>query len=317
MKSSYLRKFENECKSFCGIAVVLGMMLSLGAVSQSHAQGLGWEGETGVLVTPLAYTASSETEKYHPVVAYHFLDAGPVIGDFREASIEVGLGKRFELGYTHEFHAQGDRPLSYLWQNGFEIFNGKFNVLPENSFGKNWMPAISVGFIARNGVRDLGDYEGTAIAMSPNTSGHTNGDIYGVGSKLLKNKFVPVLLTGGVRGTDAELWGMGGNAPDWKARAFGSAAFVVKTPYKSSVIVAAEVAQQPHHPFGFNGANNTIPLNIPTTLTYVARFTPSAKYKLNLDTAIAQIGGQAWGSGPSGIDLKARHQVGIQISYGF
>ncbi len=317
MKSSYLRKFENERNWFHSVALLVGLVLFFGPVSQSHAQGLGWEGETGIFVTPLAYTASSETEKYHPVVAYHFLNAGPVIGDFHEASIEIGLGKRFEVGYTHEFHAQGDEPLSYLWQNGFEIFNGKFNVLPENSFKKNWMPAFSVGFIVRNGVRDVGDYEGISTAMSPNTSGHTNGDIYGVGSKLLKNKFVPVLLTGGVRGTNAELWGMGGNAPNWKARAFGSAALVFKMPYRSTLIVAAEVAQQPHHPYGFTGANNTTPLNIPTSLAYAARFIPSARYKVNIDVGVAQIGGQAWGSGPSGIDLKARHQVGVQISYGF
>jgi len=312
-----MRKYESERNWIHSIAVIAGLVLTLGTVSQSHAQGLGWEGETGVFVTPLAYTASSETEKYHPVVAYHYLNAGSVIGDFHEASIEIGIGKRFEVGYTHEFHAQGNEPLSYLWQNGFEIFNGKFNVLPENSFKKNWIPAISIGFIARNGVRNVGDYEGTASAMVPNTSGHTNGDIYGVASKLVKNKFVPVLVTGGVRGTDAELWGMGGNAPSWKACAFGSVAFILKMPYKSTLILASEAAQQPHHPYGFNGANDTIPLNIPTTLTYAARFIPSAKYKLNVDLGIAQIAGQAWGSGSSGVDLKARHQVGVQVSYGF
>ncbi|HME35657.1 MAG TPA: hypothetical protein VKF84_10505 [Candidatus Sulfotelmatobacter sp.] len=317
MQSSYFKKFESERNWFYSVAVLLGLVLSFGSVTQSHAQGLGWEGETGIFVTPLAYTASSETEKYHPVLAYHYLNAGSVIGNFHEASIELGIGKRFEIGYTHEFHAQGDQPLSYLWQNGFEIFNGKFIVLPENSFKKNWLPAISAGFIVRNGVRNVGDYQGTATAMAPNTSGHTNGDIYGVGSKLIKNKFVPVLLTAGVRGTDAELWGMAGNAPDWKARAFGSAAFVLKMPYKSTLIVAAEAAQQPHHPSGFDGANGTIPLHIPTTMAYAARFIPSAKYKLNVDIGVAQIAGQAWGSGSSGVDLKARHQVGVQVSYGF
>jgi hypothetical protein len=64
-----------------------------------------------------------------------------------------------ELGYTHEFHASGANiQLSPLWPNGFEIFNGKVNLLPENYKKMNWFPAISTGFIARTNVRDVGNY---------------------------------------------------------------------------------------------------------------------------------------------------------------
>jgi hypothetical protein len=95
------------------------------------------------------------------VVAYHYFNAGPVIDDFQEASIEVGLGSRLELGYTHEFHAFGENiQLSPLWQNGFEIFNGKFNLLPENYTKMSWFPAISTGFIARTNVRGRGQLYG-------------------------------------------------------------------------------------------------------------------------------------------------------------
>src|SRR5271166_6777072 len=126
--------------------------------TRSHAQALGWEGETGVFVTPLAYTAASETQKVHPVVAYPYLNAGSVIGDFHEASVTVGFLKRFELGYTHEFHAQGDNAgLSPLWQNGFEIFHGKAILIPENLHQENWIPAVSVGFMARQNVRNVGN----------------------------------------------------------------------------------------------------------------------------------------------------------------
>ena len=68
------------------IAGVALAVVVLGTTTRSHAQALGWEGETGVFVTPLAYTAASETEKVHPVVGYHYLNAGSVIGDFHEAS---------------------------------------------------------------------------------------------------------------------------------------------------------------------------------------------------------------------------------------
>jgi len=93
----------------------------------------------------------------------------------------------------------------------------------------------------------------------------------------------------------------------WQARAFGAAAFVFKAPHASTVILASEAAQQPHHPLAFPT------LNIPTTLTYAVRFIPPAKYKVNFDVGVAQIAGQVM----PGVDLQARHQVGVQMSYGF
>jgi hypothetical protein len=272
-----------------------------------HAQALGWEGETGVFVTPLAYTASAAGQKLHPVVSYHYFNAGPIVGQFHEASIEVGIGNRIELGYTHEYHAFGNDPaLSYLWQNGFEIFNGKVNLLPENYDTKPWLPAISIGFMARANVRN------GSFMLEPNTatvSGKTDGDVYLVASKVVTQAFkkVPLLLSAGVRGTNAELWGMSGNAPDWQARGFAALAFVFTGPKKSTITVGSEVAQQPHHPLGFPT------LNIPTTLTYCARFVPNPKYKFNIDVGIAQIAGQVEPT----VNLQARHQFGAQITYGF
>jgi hypothetical protein len=288
-----------------GFSIVLISSLS----ASLHAQALGWEGETGVFVTPLAYTASAEGAKIHPVVAYHYFNAGSVIGDFHEASITVGIGKKMEFGYTHEFHAFGGDPnLSPLWQNGFEIFHGKVNLLPEG-FGKHqWIPALSVGFMARSGDRNVGNFQGVVNGgMSAMSSGKTNGDIYAVASKVLPIKPIPIILNFGVRGTNAELWGMAGNAPDWQARAFGAAAFVFKGPSGSTIILASEVAQQPHHPLNFPT------LNIPTTLTYCVRVIPSSKHKLNFDMGVAQLAGEVM----PGVNLRARHQVGAQISYGF
>lgn len=271
-----------------------------------HAQALGWEGETGVFVTPLAYTASAEGQKVHAVVAYHYFNAGPVIGDFNEASTEVAIGKRFEVGYTREFHVEGgDKALSPLWQNGFDIFNGKAILIPENFKKQNWVPAISTGFMARTGDRNVGNF----LSWDPTTNnGKNNGDIYLVATKLVtQTKKVPLVLNVGVRGTNAELWGMGGNAPDWQARAFGAVAFVFTGPQKSTIIFGSEAAQQPHHPDRFPT------LNIPTTLTYCVRVIPTNKYKLNFDAGVAQIAGQVM----PGVNLKARHQFGLQVSYGF
>lgn len=288
--------------------LVLCLVFAVGAATPSCAQALGWEGETGVFVTPLAYTASAENEKVHPVVAYHYLNAGPVIGDFHEASVEVGIGKRLEFGYTHEFHTFGsDANLSPLWQNGFDVFNGKVMLVPENYGKQKWVPALSAGFLARPNVRNVGNFTQQYGTSPQSMGGMSNGDVYVVASKVVPTKPIPIVLNAGVRGTNAELWGMGGNAPDWQARAFGAVAFVFKGPAKSTIIVGSEAAQQPHHPLNFPS------LNIPTTLTYCVRFIPSAKYKLNFDAGVAQIAGQVMPA----VNLKARHQVAFQMSYGF
>lgn len=294
-----------------------GVAAMLGSPATGNSQALGWEGETGVFVTPMAYTASAAGQKIHPVVAYHYFNAGSVIGDFHEASIEAGIGQRFELGYTREFHNFGGDPsLSPLWQDGFDIFNAKYIVVPENFKKHNWVPAISTGIIARTGVRNVGDY----LKWNPDTNnGSHNEDFYAVATKAVPVKnagaLAAVVLNAGVRGTNAELWGMGGNAPNWQARGFGAVAFVFKGPDKSTLIFGSEVSQQPHHPLGFTSATDAggVKLNIPTSLTYCARVVPSPKHKLNFDIGIAQVAGNI----APGVNLKARHQFGAQVSYGF
>jgi hypothetical protein len=137
-------------------------------------------------------------------------------------------------------------------------------------------------------------------------SGKTNGDIYTIANKVVPIKPFPVVLNAGVRDTNAELWSMGGNAPDWQARALGAVALVLKEPAKSTIIVASEAARQPQHPL------DSSKLNIPTTFTYCARGAPIPKYKLNVDVGVAQIAGNVM----TGVDLKGRRQVGAQVSYG-
>jgi hypothetical protein len=311
---SYLKRVRNGRAWISLAAVLIGLVVALGSATPSHAQALSWEGETGILVTPLAYTASSETEKFHPVVAYHFLDLGPVIGNFHETSLELGIGKRIEIGYTHNFHTFGNNPdLSPLWQNGFDVFNGKVNLVSENAGKTKWVPALSVGFVARPNVRNVGNFIEEYDKNPATVGGKADADFYVVGSKVIPTKPVPILLSAGVRGTNAELWGLGGNAPDWQARAFGSVAFVFKLPAKATLILASEAAQQPHHPYGFDGVVGPA-LNIPTTLTYAARFVPTPKYKLTFDLGVAQIAGNVNPLLPS---LQARHQIGVQMSYAF
>jgi len=282
--------------------------LALGA-SQAQAQNLGYEGPTGIFVTPLASTAASPANGLgRPVISGHVLAGGPVIGTFSTYSVTEGFAKRFEVGYTLEEHAAGDTAgLSPLWKEGFNIVHGKVNVVPENAGKTKWVPGISVGAIGR--FSDDHVFNGT------NGQTKSNADFYFVATKVVtQTKKVPLVLNFGVRGTNASLWGLGGNAPDYEARAFGAVGFVFTGPGKSTIILASEAAQQPQRILSTSAAGVKSPvLDIPTSIDYAIRVVPSAKHKLNIDAGILQAAGRI----APGIDLKARARFAFGISYGF
>jgi hypothetical protein len=280
------------------------------AASTAQAQSLGYEGPTGVFVTPLASTAASPAHGAgHPVIAYHVLAGGPVIGTWNTVSITEGFAKRLEFGYTREDHAAGNTTgLSPLWTDGINIFHGKVNLVPENAAKTKWIPAISVGGIAR--TNDSNVFNGS------NGQSKTNADIYVVATKVITqiSKKVPVLVNAGVRGTNASLWGLGGNSPNYEARAFGALAFVFTGPGKSTIILASEAAQQPKtiKQTAANGAVSGV-FDIPTSVDYAVRIVPSPKHKLNIDFGILRAAGRI----TTGVDLKARARAAFGISYGF
>jgi hypothetical protein len=284
-----------------GIQVItVAISIAVFAISL-QAQNIGWEGETGVFVTPLAYTAQSPKDGLgKPLVAFHYLNGGGVLGDFYNISGTLGAFSRIEFGYTRALHSLGGDPnFSPLWNDGFNIVHGKVNVVSENAGKTVWVPALSIGFVARGQVRNVG-----GAIQNKDT---INGDIYLVASKTITQTGLPIILSGGVRGTNAQLWGLGGNAPNWSARAFGAVGFVVKLPNKATAIFAAEIAQQPTHPDQLPTAV------IPTTITYAVRLAPIPESKLNVDFGVAQIAGKI----APGVDLQARSRLGLQISYGF
>ena len=287
-----------------GLNTIVVLLALSFATHTTQAQSLGYEGPTGIFVTPLAATAASPVHGAgHPVVAYHLLAGGPVIGTFNTVSITEGFAKRFEAGYTREIHAQGDTAsLSPLWTEGFNVIHGKANILDENH-GKNpWVPALSIGGIVRTNVRNVG---GEIDAKDTN-----NGDIYLVATKVVtQTKKVPLVLNAGVRGTNASLWGLGGNAPEFAAKVFGALGFVLTGPGKSTIILASEVAQQPRH----SDVGGTPSFDIPTSVDYAARIVPLAKRKLNIDFGVLQAAGRI----APGVDLKARARFAFGVSYGF
>jgi hypothetical protein len=276
------------------------------AASTAQAQSLGYEGPTGVFVTPLASVSASPANGLgKPAVGYHFIAGGNGLGDYQTVSVTEGFAKRFEVGYTSEFHA-GSYHLPLLTSanvQGFEIVHGKANLITSKTFG-----AISVGAIYRFNDHNL--FDGSAIG--PNQYQTTsNADFYVVGTKVFTGiKKVPVLFNAGLRGTNASLWGLAGNAPGYSARGFGALAFVFTLPNKGNLIVGSEAAQQPQR---IKDGSAAI-LDVPTSVVYAVRYVPSSKLKLNIDAGVLHAT-----SGHDGTDIlaNAKDRVAFGISYGF
>ena len=292
-----------------GLMTILLFAMVMGAGANISAQSLNWEGQTGVFVTPLAYTVPSTDKGLSlPVVAYHYLNAGPVLGGFHQVSITVGAFGHVELGYSRDLHEQGGTTgLSNLWSSGFNAFHGKVNFLREK---RSWLPALAVGFVVRSQVQNVG-----GVISSKET---TNEDFYVVATKTVTQiRKLPLVFNFGYKATNASLLGLAGNAPDYKGRLFGAAAFALKGPGRSTILLGSEVLQQPRSVQGLPGAV------IPTTMTYAIRIVPAGALplhgwgvespKLTIDLGVAQVAGNI----APGVNLQARHQFALGISYGF
>ena len=285
---------------FSGVVLVVSLLAFTGSAA---AQGLNWEGQTGAFITPFAYTSASPAKGFgKPQLSFHFLDAGSVIGGYSQASATVGFFKVVEVGYTRAFVASGSTAgLSPLFSGGYNTFHGKVNFLPESLAAKAHLPALAVGFVARNQVRHVG-----GVLSGSDTN---NGDIYLVATKTLtKIPGLPIVLNGGLKATNASIFAIAGNASAWQGRFFGAAAFVVKGPRGSVVILGSEFAQQPHFIEGLPGAT------VPTALTYFTRIIPAPeRVPLALDFGLAQ----AIGNTAPGINLRARNKFAFGVSYQF
>jgi hypothetical protein len=301
----------SDARKFASVlAVVLAIVAAIGSSSNSaFAQSLNWEGQTGVFVTPLAYSVPTGNAPLSiPVVSYHYLNAGPVLGGFHQVSITVGAFNRIEFGYTGSIHQSGDTVgLSNLWSREFNTVHGKVNLLRERRGG---LPALSAGFVVRTQVRNVG-----GAIQGQDTH---NQDFYVVATKTITRiRKLPLVFNAGFKATNASLLGIAGNAPGYYGRGFGAAGFAFKGPGRSTILLGSEVLQEPRSIQGLPGAV------IPTTITYAVRIVPSGALpihgwgvetpKLTLDFGLAQAAGKIM----PGVDLQARRQFAFGISYGF
>jgi hypothetical protein len=290
-------------------ALILFLLMVLSVAGPATAQSLNWEGQDGVFVTPLAYAVPSNDKGFgRPMVAYHYLDGGTILGGFHQVSVTMGAFNVLEFGYTRTLHHDGSNPtFSPLWSGGFNTFHAKLNVLSER---RSWRPALAMGFVARTQVQNVG-----GVLLGKETH---NADFYAVLTKTVTQiRHLPLVFNVGFKATNASLLGLAGNAPAYQGRAFGAFAFAVRGPMRTTVLLASEVLQQPRRVEGLPQAV------IPTTITYAVRFMPAGALplrgwaveepKLTLDFGVTQAAGNIL----PGVNLLARRQFALGISYGF
>ena len=260
---------------------------------------LNWEGQTGGLITPFAYNSSSSMGVGRPELAFHYLNGGPVLGNDFQVSITAGFLKIAEGGFTRTFNLLGNDELAPWFANGFNAAHIKFRLLPENAWHTSYLPAIAAGAIVRTQVRRV-----TEVTERENT---TATDFFVVGTKTLTTLRVPVVLNLGAKLTNASILGIAANSPGWEFEPFGGLFLTLKTPRHSRLMLGAEFASQPRQMKEVPG------VVVPTSLAYVARWSPAGDNPISLELGFMQLGGNLG----SGVDMEARHQAVIGINYHF
>ncbi len=285
------------------ISVAALVLCALFFSLQANAQSLTMDGESGIFLQPMADVVPSPQHKFgEPTVSFHAVDAGPVAGDYINIGVEEGFGNWLEFGYTRSNHTDGGDPtISPLFNfSGMNIFNFKAKVLPANYHSHKYLPAISVGGVLRT--------NDPFVVQAVKHKNATNGDVYLVGTKLfmIGEKF-GFVGSAGVRGTNAQKYGYGGNTLDWEARAFGGIAFPI--PIKNILVItpAFEVDQEPR-------TLKYVPTaSLPTDLIYAIRFARLPDSKWSIDIGTGHLGATL----APGINIKANNALAIAANYRF
>ncbi|MBI3893403.1 MAG: DUF3034 family protein [Candidatus Wallbacteria bacterium] len=171
------------------------------------AQPISLDAATGGWLNPWALVSpSKEGEIGKLSVAHHSIDAGPVVGNVNAASVAVGFNANMEAGFSRYF-LDGPTPVI---STDLDVASFKWNIVA----AEGDTPAISVGAIRRwSGSRNLGTTDFYGVATR----------VFSLGSKSKQ----ALLLNGGLRSSEAAIFGIAGTAAEREALPFGTAALVL------------------------------------------------------------------------------------------
>jgi hypothetical protein len=261
-----------------------------------QAQSLNWEGQTGTVIIPDARVSESPARGIgHPVVSFHVLNGGEVLGNHFQTSLTIGVAQRIEFGVSRSSVASiNSGGLNTLFDRGFTTIHAKVNMLAENA-GSKCTPGISAGVLTRWQQKHLEGALGVATQ---------NADLYVVATKSVPVKGrVSAIFTGGVKATNASLLGLAGNAPGWSTRAFGAAGVSVS----EALVMGVDLSQQSAKIDGVLATTD-----LPATVAYYVRFIP-IKARLNIDIGVVRLGNTI----APGLDIKANNQLTVGASFRF
>jgi hypothetical protein len=296
--------FKKMLTNGAGRIVLAALVLLAPCVHNTlFGQALNMDGQSGIFLQPWANVVPAAPHKFGaPTTSFHAVDAGPVAGDYINMGVEEGYGNWLEFGYTRSNHTDGGDPtISPLFNfEGMNIFNVKAKIIPQGAHKFKYVPAVSIGGVLRT--------NDPFVVQAVRHTNATNGDIYGVATELFTfGKKFAFLANAGVRGTNAQKYGYGGNTIDWEARAFGGLAFPIPIKKKIVIAPALEVNQEPRYLKYVPGAH------LPTDLIYAVRVSCYPDSKWTVDVGTGHLGATL----EPGINIKANNALAMAFDYRF
>ena len=287
-----------------GRIVLFALVLLAPCASNTlFGQALNMDGQSGIFLQPEADVVPAPRHEFGaPTISFHAVDAGPVAGDYINVGVEEGFGNWMEFGYTRSNHTDGGNPeISPLFNfEGMNIFNVKAKIVPAGAHKFKYVPAVSIGGVLRT--------NDPFVVQFVDHKNATNGDIYGVATELFTfGKNFAFVGTGGVRGTNAQKYGYGGNTVDWEARAFGGLAFPIPIKGKILVAPALEVNQEPRYIKYIPGAH------LPTDLIYAVRVSRYPDSRWTFDVGTGHLGATL----EPGVNIKVNNAIAIAADFRF
>lgn len=180
------------------------------------------------------------------------------------------------------------------------MFNVKAKIVPADLHKIKYVPAVSLGGVWRT--------NDPFVVQSVARKNATNGDIYGVASELFVfGKKFAFLATGGVRGTNAQKYGYGGNALDWEARGFGGLAFPIPVRKKIVVAPTIEVDQEPRY------IKYVPTAHLPTDIIYAVRISRLPDSRWSFDVGTGHVGATL----APGINIKVNNAIAFATDFRF
>jgi hypothetical protein len=296
--------FKKMFTNGAGRIVLFALILLAPCIQNTvFGQALNMDGQSGIFLQPEADVVPAPHHKFGaPTMSFHAVDAGPVAGDYMNVGVEEGFGNWLEFGYTRSNHTDGGDPsISPLFNfEGMNIFNVKAKIIPAGAHKFKYIPAVSIGGVLRT--------NDPFVVQFVEHKNATNGDIYGVATELFTfGKKFAFVGTGGVRGTNAQKYGYGGNTVDWEARAFGGLAFPIPIKGKIVVAPALEVNQEPRYIKYIAGAH------LPTDLIYAVRVSRYPDSRWTFDVGTGHLGATL----EPGINIKVNNAIAIAADFRF